>query len=658
MIHVARSMVTVLAAIFLSLLFAEGAHAAGFTLTYSGPNVSGTIFLVATPNGDGTFTVISATGSQTLGGQTLAVSGVIPLVDGSLSRYYYPGDNHYSNYENQLAPGALPVFPGANNTNGLLITFAGNPLPIDVYYDSTGYYGSGIGYEEAVYVGSDGNNAPDSAFEVYTITSLTLQQPSVAFLDPVPSLFTPTTSSITSDLNTLATGGKTVSGVAADGVTQLLIRVDGLTQGQQVNVSIVDETNSVPATGEDGTLSTPQGGTTAGPAYVSPAPQFASAINGYDGFVLYQSPIDFVRASALGAGDSGVGSHQVTIQVTDTNNNLLASSPLVILRAPVLFVHGLWGDPGTWTQFDSFLKTNITGITTYRADFEVTNGYSVAYNTPIVLAQAADFLQAFRSANGAAASQFDFIVHSMGGLISNSMPSNPAFDTPYDYDKGYIHKLITVDTPFQGSPLAKYTGASSASCKQKLKDEGAVVGGAIEDLTPGSAFLQNFKIPPNLYYKHAIASYLSPGETLSAEIAVDGLVSGILTGSKTPIVGPIIQKFQPVDVCYSIFVTANTSPPAFSFPTYFLSSFDPYSGASDLIVSEQSELGPFNLGTTAHQTSGLAHSHAAATLFGFTLTALPGSLDSGSGTPTPNPALALALLNASVSSTGSNSFAH
>jgi hypothetical protein len=135
-------------------------------------------------------------------------------------------------------------------------------------------------------------------------------------------------------------------------------------------------------------------------------------------------------------------------------------------------------------------------------------------------------------------------------------------------------------------------------------------------------------------------------------------VSGILTGSKTPIVGPIIQKFQPVDVCYSIFVTANTSPPAFSFPTYFLSSFDPYSGASDLIVSEQSQLGPFNLGTTAHQTSGLAHSHAAATLFGFTLTALPGSLDSGSGTPTQNPALALALLNASVSSTGSNSFAH
>ena len=653
MIRVARSTVTVLAAIFLSLLFAEGAHAAGFTLTYSGPNVSGTIFLVATPNGDGTFTVISASGSQTLGPLTQAVSGVIPLTDGSLSRFYIGTTGSYFGYDNQIKPGSSPVLGG-----GLLVTFAGGPSPILIYYDGTGYYGSGIGYEESIYVGSDGNNAPDSAFEVYTITSLTLQQPSVAFLDPVPTLFVPTTSNITTDLNTLATGGKTVSGAVADGVTQLLIRVGGLAQGQQVDVSIVDETNSVPATGEDGTLSIPLGGTTAGPASVSPTPQFASAINGYDGFVLYQSPIDFVRTSAAGAGDSGVGSHQVTIQVTDTNNNLLASSPLVILRPPVLFVHGLWGDPGTWTQFDSYLKSSITGITTYRADFAVTDGDSVAYNTPIVLAQTADFLQAFRSANGAAASQFDFIVHSMGGLISNSMPNYPEFDTPYNYNHGYIHKLITVDTPYEGSPLAKYTGASSAACKQKLKDEGAVVGGAIDDLTPGSTFLQNFKIPTGVYYKHAIASYLSPGETLSAEIAVDGLVSGILSGSKTPVVGPIIQKYQPVDVCYSIFVTADTFPPSFSFPTYFLSGFDPYSGASDLIVSEQSELGPFNLGTTAHQTSGLAHSHAATTLFGFTLTGLPGSLDSGYGMPTPNPALAVALLNASVTGSGSNSFAH
>src|SRR5580698_1827253 len=214
MIRVARSTVTVLAAIFLTLLLAGSTYAAGFTITYSGPNLSGSVSVIATPNGDGTFTVISASGSQTLGPLTQAVSGVIPLTDGSLSRFYIGTGGSYFGYDNQIKPGSSPVL-GV----GLLVTFAGGPSPILIYYDGTGYYGSGIGYEESIYVGSDGNNAPDSAFEVYTITSLTLQQPSVAFLDPVPTLFVPTTSNITSDLTTLATGGKTVSGAVADGVT-------------------------------------------------------------------------------------------------------------------------------------------------------------------------------------------------------------------------------------------------------------------------------------------------------------------------------------------------------------------------------------------------------------------------------------------------------
>src|ERR1700722_6541992 len=129
MIRVARSTVTVLAAIFLSLLFAQGAHAAGFTLTYSGPNVSGTIFLVATPNGEGTFTVISASGSPTLGPLTQAVSGVIPLTDGSLSRFYIGTTGSYFGYDNQIKPGSSPLLGG-----GLLVTFAGGPSPILIYY--------------------------------------------------------------------------------------------------------------------------------------------------------------------------------------------------------------------------------------------------------------------------------------------------------------------------------------------------------------------------------------------------------------------------------------------------------------------------------------------------------------------------------------------
>jgi pimeloyl-ACP methyl ester carboxylesterase len=645
MIQAARSMVTVLAAIFLSLLFAAAADAAGFTITYSGPAVSGTITVIATPNGDGTFTVISASGSQNFNGITQTVTGIIPLTDGANSRFYF-SQYSYDGYDNQLMPAAAT----AVDVYGLLLTFSGVNGPVLIDYDPDNRYGDGVGYQEGFYVGSDGNDSLDSSFTNYPITTFTVVAQSVTFLDPVSTLFVPATSNITTDLNTLATAGRAVSGVAADGVTQLLLRVGGLTQGQQVNVSIVDETNGVPATGEDGKLSVPLGGTVAGPASVSPTPQFASAINGYDGFVLYQAPIDFVRASGLGAGDLFLGGHQVTIQVTDTNNTVLTSAPLLILRPPVFFVHGLWGDPGTWDQWNTYLTGIINGISTYKADFEQTNGLGVDRNTPTVLSQAEAALQSFRDSNNAAAAQLDFIVHSMGGLISNNMVKEPAWATPDNYGTGYIHKLITVDTPYQGSPLAVYTAKSSPACKQELAGKGQVVATAIRDLIPTSAFLQNFTIPSGLYYKHAIASYVTAQQSTTAGNSVDNL-DLFVAGLPNPVYSECLEIFN---------APVGNGPPNFSFPTYFLTPGDPYKGESDLVVSVLSQLGPatqpFTVGSTAHTTSGLAHSHAVLPLFGTVL--LPGSLDANFGSPIANPDLGIALLNSPVASTGANSFVH
>jgi hypothetical protein len=87
MIRITHFIFSVLAAVVL-LLSAASAHAAGFTLTYSGPNLSGTLFLNATANGDGTYTVISATGSQTFGGMTQTVTGLVPLNGISPSIFY------------------------------------------------------------------------------------------------------------------------------------------------------------------------------------------------------------------------------------------------------------------------------------------------------------------------------------------------------------------------------------------------------------------------------------------------------------------------------------------------------------------------------------------------------------------------------------------
>ena len=623
-------MVSVFAAVAL-LLFAGRAHAAGFTLTYSGPTVTGTIFLNATPNGDGTFTVTSASGSQTFNGVAQTVTGVVPLIDGSLSRFYI-GEYHYFGYDNLLMPGSFPVF---DTVGGLLLTFSGVPEPVVIYYDGTGRYGDGIGYQEGFYVGSDGNDLLDSAFTEYPITSLTLQAQSVALLDPVLTLFLPTTSTITSDLSTLASSGRDVSAIAADGVAQLLVRVTGLGQNDQINVSILDENGKpAPTDGEDGTLSNLIEGTQVGPTSASPVPQ---GVNGqYEAFVLYQSPIDFARVLP---GDNAIASRQLTIQVTDSNNNVLASTPFQLLRPPVFFVHGLWSGPSTWNEFDQFLKNSISGINTYRADYEKNNGNSVALNTPNVIIQAYTALNAFRATNNAAAVQLDFIVHSMGGLISDTMPTLALFRIPANYGQGIIHKLITVDTPYQGSPFAAGLNQSGSSCKFLLGTLGAKVGGAVRDLVPGGAFGQTFNPAPPGYSKHAIASYVTPAESQVAEYIVNTL---ILVGNASFITAPL------ADVCFSVFVTpTDFSPPTFTFTDFFFTPGDPYGGANDLIVSEKSQLGPYVPDLTADTTSGLAHSKIP---IPFLNISIPGALDSGEGSPMSNPGNALNLLNSPTKS--------
>ena len=458
----------------------------------------------------------------------------------------------------------------------------------------------------------------------------------VEALDPDATLFAGSTSAITTDPLLLASSGRPVTGVAADGVAQVVIRASGVSSTTVPVVVILDENGQIaPATGEDGALSLLNGGFFATSTVVAPAFQNINGNN--EGFVVYTPPIDYARTSA----DWKTAARLVSILLFDTKSGKnLAFKTLQIMRPPIFFVHGLWGDPGTWDQFDPFLTTALPGLSTFRADFAKHNGDSVGANTPDVLRQAYNHLAAFRAANQAAASQFDFIVHSMGGLISDTMPTLPSFKTPNNYGQGIIHKLITVDTPYQGSPFAAGLEPSSFACKRWMNKFGAVVGGAVDDLVPGSPFLQNFNPTPTGYAKHAIASYVTTDQAQFAEILINGL---FLAGNTNPLTAGV------VDACYSVFKTPfDSAPPTFTFTPYFAPVGDPYDGASDLIVSVVSQLGPYIPGSTAERTNGLAHSHLVLPFMN--LTAIPGSLDSDVGTLYPNPVNALSLLNSPTKS--------
>ena len=84
---------------------------------------------------------------------------------------------------------------------------------------------------------------------------------------------------ITADPGTLAGGGIAVSAIAADGVAELVLRVTGLGQSQQIKVTILGRKRRSPApsNGEDGTLNNLGAGTAAGSTSVNPVIQ---ALNG------------------------------------------------------------------------------------------------------------------------------------------------------------------------------------------------------------------------------------------------------------------------------------------------------------------------------------------------------------------------------------------
>jgi len=528
------------------------------------------------------------------------------------------------------------VIPSISGTNsGGISTSFGNPHnPDGPTVSATGSFNSTCNVLEGNYT-QTGSMPSNSASGTYTITTKT----DVTLLDPIPTLasgFGPSFA-IDSNPSDISTGGTPVTGIAADGVANLIIRIANLpTSASQVTINVFNDQGvlSTDVT-QDGGLAQ-----TGSPSYTATnsMPSTSLTVNTQEeggsnmAFAVYVPPIDYARLAA--AGDNDSASRQVALQVLDSDGNQLVTqqTTITIFRPPVFLVHGFWGSPTTWNQFLAGLKLPVVGIQTGEqlcvADYESSNGESVSYNTGIVLPQALKCLMDFKKGENAAAAQLDFIVHSMGGLIANNMPQAPSlFLGPTTYGAGYIHKLITIDTPYYGSPLALYLGEADQECKDMLNDLGLTVSGAVTDLTPDSVFLTGLYPLPNLYYKHAISGQLSPAQIADADNAVSVVWYGWMSNP-----------------CWSVLtIPGVTNPPLFSFTDYYGLGDPTYNGANDMIVSVYSQLGP--LQNYSNSITGYSHSPVFAYVPFFIHLDIPGVLDLSSG----NPSLAWQLLNDQVS---------
>ena len=216
--------------------------------------------------------------------------------------------------------------------------------------------------------------------------------------------------------------------------------------------------------------------------------------------------------------------------VNNANNSLIYQYPIKIFRAPVVFVHGLWGN---MTTFEEMSNAFISGVPLMKSiDYPYTNGASFFTNRNVVKLGIDDVLYQARSQKFSAGKVI-IIGHSMGGVLAR-LYLQSTYVPFYRYD---ILKLITLNTPHYGTQSANYLW-SHPSLIQPLNDiftyfgNGFVNNGdyhAIEDLQVNSfATTNNLNIPLSL--QNIVASttihtdWTGTSQTMFAE-AVSTIIS-------------------------------------------------------------------------------------------------------------------------------------
>jgi len=164
-------------------------------------------------------------------------------------------------------------------------------------------------------------------------------------------------------------------------------------------------------------------------------------------FSFYQAPDVY--------GDTTGMSRQVQVQFVftpDSGNGDTTSitANLTVVRPPMMLIHGVWGSAGTW---DPMIFITNAPSKVFNADYSSTNGASFTTNLPKIQGFVANTLMLSHQA-GYAATKADVVAHSMGGILTRLYAASPQYMRPDNFNRGDIHRFITVDTPHGGSSLA------------------------------------------------------------------------------------------------------------------------------------------------------------------------------------------------------------
>ncbi|MDT8410658.1 MAG: hypothetical protein RQ741_13755 [Wenzhouxiangellaceae bacterium] len=128
-----------------------------------------------------------------------------------------------------------------------------------------------------------------------------------------------------------------------------------------------------------------------------------------------------------------------------------AAFPFAIVRPQAVLMHGLWSDPDIWRQnafADDFPLLNEQNITTRIGDYSANDNNARAFDENRIRPQQPLRAVCLSLLNQSSVfgARHDYIGHSMGGMLGRLYLEDAPFRT--------INRLITMNTPHLGSPLA------------------------------------------------------------------------------------------------------------------------------------------------------------------------------------------------------------
>lgn len=185
------------------------------------------------------------------------------------------------------------------------------------------------------------------------------------------------------------------------------------------------------------------------------------------------------------------------VDTTSTPEQVMLDIPVKIVLPPVLMMHGIWSDGSTWDELKEYFMTN--GMYRYKEYEILTPSYppdrEFALNRTFVSGYIDDLIKNCGD-NRMSAGKVDVVGHSMGGILTRLYLQEGVNAVTY---KKNIHKLVTINTPHSGSPLANIVAGKDDFFKWIMKKVGKdPYNGALDNLSIGKAAIDSLLNGPDL----------------------------------------------------------------------------------------------------------------------------------------------------------------